>query len=219
MEQLNRNLNLIFWGVLIIIIDLSYWKTTNDSGFKIDLVNDLIGAIMIYNGVSQIGKLKISRPSYVGQMLVATVAAGIQFFFALADFVIFKSSYAFDLIMSLLSLVVILGGLRFCKAMTTLCEEKSLPKSKERWELSRKLLFWIYWIPSLVGNLLDICLSFANAKRYQWKVDLGLTAGNGFVVLIIVFLIPLIFTLYTIYEMRKEMKNNYRDQFTKNVLT
>lgn len=212
MEQFYRNLNLVFWGVLIITIDFSYSKTTNGSGFKIDFVNDLIGAIMIYNAVSRIAKMKTSNPSYIGQMKVATVAAGIQLFFAFADFVIFQSSYMFDLIMSLLGLVVILGGIRFCKAMTTLSDENSLPKSQKRWEQSRKLLFWIYWIPSLIGNLLDICSSFTNAKRFYWYADLGLTSGIGFVVLIIVFLAPLIFTLYTIYKMRKEIKAVHLDQ-------
>lgn len=206
MHQLSRDLNLIFWGILIILIDLSFWRTVNGSGIKIDLVNDLIGAIVIYSAVARIGKIEIQNDNYIKKMLFAVLAAGIQFFFALADFVIMEVPHLFNVIGSFLSLGVIWGGIKFCESMSLLSIEKSLMQSEQRWIKVKKLVLWIYFIPSIIGTLLNLLLSFYKGKKYEWHIDMGLSEGIGFVILVILIIAPMIYALFTIQLMLREIR-------------
>ena len=113
MYRLYRDLNLIFWGLLIILFDLSFSRTTNGIGLKIDLINDLIGAVMIYSAVYRISKIQISDPSYKFSIRFALIASVIQIFVSTSDFFVYGTSHFISIIEGISILIRDIGIVLF----------------------------------------------------------------------------------------------------------
>ena len=72
-----KKLNLIFWGSIVIVIDINFSSSTNGIGFNIDWVNDLIGALMIFNGVQYFTPFFSRDTAYIDSLRLAKIGSGI----------------------------------------------------------------------------------------------------------------------------------------------
>jgi hypothetical protein len=52
-------LRMIFWGGLLCIFDITFSQTTNGQGFKCDILDDTLGAILITVGVFKLSAIAV----------------------------------------------------------------------------------------------------------------------------------------------------------------
>ena len=197
MHQIIRSLNLIFWGVLIIIIDFTYSR----SGIEIDLINDLIGSIMIFIAVFRISKFQISDSTFKSKMNFVLIVSVIQILYSISDFVTYQIPEFIISIENLIGLVATWGCIMFCASMIIFSEEALLRVSQKRWSITKKMFLWLNFIPFVVLYLIEIIFSFTkNISLF------GLAQGGIVLILLIIALIPVLYGLFTIHEMKNEIR-------------
>lgn len=59
-----KNINLLIWGNLLLVLDFSFSSTRNGVGIKFDVFNDFIGSVMIFLSLLKISKIKVEEPSF-----------------------------------------------------------------------------------------------------------------------------------------------------------
>lgn len=199
-----KKLNIIFWGVILLIVDFDI----SIGLFKIDLLNDFIASIMIYKAISYIKDMAPLNEEYQSAMKVAILAVRIIMVFSLIDFVDFDLNGWFAVFKSIINLVVILGILRFCTGMKIFSSRNLLKDSTERWQLCEKLILWIYAVPIGILGLVNSIFTGLDFTPFYYTKGLE---GIGLLVFlfgIILFSYPLIFGLHTISKMKTEI-NDY----------
>ena len=209
MIQLIRNINLIFWGTLIVIIDFSFSSTTNGTGIKFDVINDFIGSIMIFIGLSKISKIELMDTSFQSNMNFSVIASGIHILYSISDFFIYPIPDFINTLKNLLDLVVGWGLVTFAGAKIILTTQSSLDKSLKKWIMTRNLLLWIYFLPLAVLTVISEITSFVKQYRFNWAIEFGLGGKIGFILLVIILLIPIIYWLFTMHMMKMEIKQKY----------
>lgn len=203
MQHIIRNLNLIFWGAIIVFLDFSFSKTMNGTGIKIDLINDFVGSIMICVGVSRIAKLQISIPSYKTSIRFVIVASVLQILFSVLDFVVIKTPEIIITIKNIAGLFIYLGIVMFCRAMMFFSMEGVLKESQKRWKIAKYLFLWVYLIPFGTFVLLGESFFLLYNERYESQIYSGM---KGRMIIFAILLIPIIYGLVTIHTMKKEIR-------------
>src|SRR5678816_1930632 len=67
-------LRLIFWGGLLCIFDVSFTQTSNGQGFKCDVLNDVVGAVLIAAGVVRLSAIPV-HDRYAAVMRVVRIVS------------------------------------------------------------------------------------------------------------------------------------------------
>lgn len=202
MKECIDKLNLIFWGLIVIMIDISYTNTINGVGINIDIVNDLIGSIMIFRGVSFFADLTFENKNYVHSTMMAILGSILLIIETIFDFLIFEGFHSLDFLASLIDIFIVYAAIHFCKAMRIFSEEKLLKDSIEGWKLTEVLFFWILLIPSVV-------FTFLGWVVFLFDLPLIFHFGDDFWVLMVlgicIMLIPYIHSLITMLGMKREL--------------
>mmetsp|Transcript_28549 Transcript_28549/g.93277 ORF Transcript_28549/g.93277 Transcript_28549/m.93277 type:complete len:211 (+) Transcript_28549:58-690(+) len=208
MQITRKDLNLIFWGVIIILLDFHYSQTTNGVGFKFDFIPDILGAIMIFLGVFSISGSVIANPSFLRNMRFVVLGALIQIVLSIDDFFIYHESVFISSVREIASILISISIVLFSSAMIVLSDEKSLKKSSINWRIARRLFLWLYIVPEVFLQILSWFAIFPFDIVYK----LNSNAANYIVLFFTLFLfllLPLIYGLYAIQRMRKEIRETY----------
>ncbi|HEY1016320.1 MAG TPA: hypothetical protein VGE07_26655, partial [Herpetosiphonaceae bacterium] len=72
--HVRRALQLMLWGVLLLVFDIYYSRTVGGEGFRFDFLNDAAGAALIAAGVTRLESVRVNR-RYVGLIRVAGLGA------------------------------------------------------------------------------------------------------------------------------------------------
>jgi len=191
--------------VIIVVLDINYFQTTNGTGFKFDLISDLVGSIIVYVGVIRISKYEVLDFSYRYKMRFVIFAASSQILLSIFDFAIHSMPGFMTSINNLLSILMHCAFIVFCITMATFSEERALGTSRIRWGIARRLFLWLNLITTGVYAILNELYSLGNNPSYS-LVTVG---GFGLVLVFIMMFIPLIYFLTTIHQMKKEIVANY----------
>jgi hypothetical protein len=139
-------LQLIFWGGLLCIFDITFSVGGPHGGLKFDIINDFVGMLMITSGVYQLGKIKV-HDRYHNAMVFVTVIAILSCIDAFQEHFIYQGPPFLSFLLSVLAALAMAATVVFCVAMRWLCSEAGLEKSEQSWRTSTVLFAVIYLIP------------------------------------------------------------------------
>jgi hypothetical protein len=151
-----RALQFIGWGVLLCIFDLSFSRTTNGVGYRIDLLNDAAGLLLILIGVWRLGMVYVSA-TYRRLMLFVRLGAALALLAALDAHYLRPVAPATALFWSLADWLSGLGVIGFCLAMGLLWRSLGPPRLAD------------YWRWAGIGYLLALALSLALRLALFWN--------------------------------------------------
>lgn len=184
-------LRLVFWGGLICVLHLKL------NGF--DILNDVIGMLMITVGVCMLLALRVHNRYAVAMQFVTAVsvlavlnAVRSQFSMDLPSLLILVS-HAFSFV-SLIAVVI------FCIAMRWFCEEYHLDRAARSWQTTTWLFGVIYLVPLGLFHL-ACCVAVVTGKSF--RIDFGLLI----LILLIVFAVPLIHLFVSTSRMARGVRD------------
>jgi hypothetical protein len=188
-------LRLIFWGALICLFDLTFSQTTNGTGFKLDLLDDAVGTLMIAIGVFQLKTLSMADRYRILLTFVQVVSA-LAVLDAVRDHFVFPVSQAISFAHNLFGLATLAAIVAFCVAMRWFCEEASMFDPARSWRVTTVLFLVIYAVPL---GLFYAATAVAVASETSFHFDLG-PAG---LLLLPVFVIPLVHLFISTSRMKR----------------
>lgn len=181
-------LRLIFWGGIICVLDFKY------NGF--DIINDVIGAIMIAWAVSRLSNLDVHR-HYRTAMLFVKIISILCIAQAVNAHFHYRVPALMSFVMHLFGIAKMLATVVFCVAMRWLCIAAGLSRSEESWKVTTILFGVIYLIP--LGLLHFVCIvCLITGKSFNF--NMGLAA----LLLLLVFFVPLIHLFISTSRMKTE---------------
>lgn len=194
-EKTVTPLRMIFWGALLCVLDLSFSQTTNGGGFKFDLLNDALGAVLIAVGVFRLSALPV-HSRYALAMGFVKVMAVIAILDAIREHFIMTWSTEWLVVFELLGLAMLAAVVLFCVAMRWFCQAYQLSQAERSWKVTTILFIVIYLIP--LGLMYALTVQALTTDE-PFHVDLG-PAG---LLLIPVFLVPLIHLFVSTSRMKR----------------
>lgn len=196
----------IFWGTLICVFDLHFSFTSNGTGFRFDLINDVLGAIMVTWGVSQLQPLmKEFRSAQI--MRFCHVMASLCILDAVVDHVIAPWPMPLQVLSIVFRFVCLAAIFQFCSAMRIFCFAAGLLEAERSWILSQRLFLFLNLIPAAILQLLSF-VALTGGTRGRVQVD-PLMGALGLVA-VIAAIIPLVYLLWTIWATRRELDDRAR---------
>jgi hypothetical protein len=188
-------LRMIFWGGLLCIFDINFTQTTNGQGFKCDLLDDSVGALLILIGICKLSAIRVHE-RYAAVMRFIQVVSVLALINTIRAHFIFPLPVVLQLAIEVLGVVTLAAIIAFCVAMRWLCEEAHLNNVARSWAFSTALFFVIYVIPL---GALYVMSAWATIAGKTFHIDLG-PAG---LLLLPVFAIPLIHLFVSTSRMKR----------------
>lgn len=198
-KQAITPLRVIFWGGLLCIFDLNFSSTTNGQGFKFDILNDAVGAVLIAVGVFRLSAASVSS-RYATVMQFVKVVSVLAVLNAIFDHFIMPLQQAVYFVLNVYGVVALVAIVAFCVAMRWFCQEADLRNSARSWRVTTALFVVIYLIPL---GLLYVVMALAIATRRSFSIDLGPTG----LLLLPVFAVPLIHLFVSTSRMSREAES------------
>ncbi|MFT6793632.1 MAG: quinol-cytochrome oxidoreductase complex cytochrome b subunit [Rubritalea sp.] len=193
-------LRLVFWGGLICVFDFTFSQTVNGEGWKFDIINDLVGMLMITWSVVQLGKIEL-HDRYRIAMNFVTIVATLSCLDALQAHFIYDTPTFVSFLLSVLGVLAMLATVVFCIAMQWLCREADLQRSERSWRTTTLLFIFIYLIPL---GLFYGAAAIAIITEASFNINLGPLG----LLLMPVFCIPLIHLFVSTSRMRSDVELN-----------
>ncbi len=201
-----RPLRLIFWGGLLCIFDLSISSTTrvagSVTGFKFDLLDDTVGAILITMGVVRLGAIAgVRDPRYRQVMRLIRWVCYAAIVETIDAHFIYDRPEPFVFLLHAFGLVRLAATIAFCIAMRWFCESApGLDLATRSWRTTTSLLVFLYALPLAFFYSASLV---AIATRSPFHLDLG-PAGLCF---LFVLVAPLIHMFVSTSRMAREAEN------------
>ncbi len=189
-------LRMIFWGGLLCLLDLSFGQTRNGTGFKFDILNDAVGALLIYAGVSNLSSLPV-HDRYTTAMSFVKVVAALSILDALRAHFVTPYPAPVLFFLQIFGFVTLAAMITFCVAMQWLSISAQLAQSEASWRTTTILFVAIYAIPLGISHVLSI---FSMTAGKPFHINLG-PAG---LLLLPIFLIPIVHFFVSTSRMKNE---------------
>ncbi len=189
-------LRMIFWGGLICLFDLSVTQKSNGTGFKFDILNDVVGAVLISVGVFRLSSLSV-HANYETAMSFVKVIAVLSILDSIRDHVVTPLPTPVQLLLQLFGIATLAASITFCVAMRWLSTATRLTLSEASWRTTTILFVCIYAIPLGLIHLLGMA-SIASGKFFNVNV------GPAGLLLLPIFAIPIIHLFVSTSRMRRE---------------
>lgn len=180
-----RPLRRIFWGALLVLLDVTFSATVNEVGFRLDLLDDTVGMVLITAAVATLRGMSMN-PSYAARMGFVRWVSILALIESILDHFIFPQPALLALFVQTLGFAKILAVLLFCACMRDLCREAMMPEAGRKWSTTLVLFFLLYGIP--IGLLTIAAMSPAGS----FPIDLGPGLGPWILPAGLLFLVPLI---------------------------
>jgi hypothetical protein len=172
-------LRLIFWGGLIVVFDVRIGR--------FDLVNDLVGMIMITWGVFRLSDFT-ARHRYSMAMIFIKVVAVLGCLVALHDHFVYQVPAPLSTVLLLTNGVAAVAIVVFCLAMRWLSTEAGLSASAKSWRTTTRLFAALYLLP-LGAVYLAAAVAAAMGRPFDVDFNFGELGLAG------VLLLPLVLLL------------------------
>lgn len=185
-------LRMIFWGGLICLIDIN---VTLNRSFKVDLLDDFVGMLLITVGVFRLTALD-EEPKYRASMNLVKIISVISTLKALIKHWNFDAGPIWDWGWEIYVFLELAGVLLFCRSMRTLCTLWGLERSAASWETTHTLYLALYVFPL---GCVHVYIMVALATGSHGRVDVGPWA--------LLFLVLLFIPLIHLFVSTSRMKN------------
>lgn len=197
-EIARQALGRVFWGTLICVLDFHFSSTVNGSGFRFDVLNDVIGTVLIAWGIGQLAPL-LAAPDYTQIMRFCYVVAVIAVLDAMREHIITPWPPPLRMVFIMFGFVSLIAVYCFCGAMRTFCLAGLLLEPAESWNFSRLLFLILNLIPGGILAGLSL-LAAASGNRAHFNI------GPIAIVLVIAAFVPLIHILISIWRTRRALE-------------
>ena len=193
-RQAVRPLRFVSWGALLLFLDI----TVKGHGFRFDVLNDTLGAVLITVGVFHLSRLggAFVHPRFPAVMnfVMAVSVAGIVET-AMKHFV-FEHPEPLTWLLTVLGLAQLAGMVAFCVAMRWLCAAAGLAAAAASWRTTVILALLLLALPL---GLMYVAALVTRATGGSYNLNLG-PAG---LLAIPVLLAPLIHFFVSASRMRR----------------
>jgi hypothetical protein len=186
---------MIFWGGLLCIFDITFTQTTNGRGFKCDILDDTLGAILIAVGVFKLSAIAV-HGQYATVMRFVQVVSVLEVLNTIRAHFIMPLPPLVHIVLNLFGLVTLLAIVAFCIAMRWFCVEAGLSTAARSWNVTTWLFVLIYLLP--LGLLYSVT-AVAMASGQSFNIDLG-PAG---LLLLLVFAVPVVHLFVSTSRMKR----------------
>jgi hypothetical protein len=139
-------LRLVFWGCLLCLIDVHSNWNFDGQVWKIDILSDAIGALMIAWGAFRLSMLRVSG-WYSAAMCFVLMVAGLAVPIALHDHLVYDQPQWISGALQLAPVVGLIATVVFCMAMRRLSAAADLEHSERSWRTTTQLVVFISLIP------------------------------------------------------------------------
>ena len=188
-------LQLIFWGGLLLIFDFNLFWLEGASGFKLDLLNDVLATILIAVGVSRLSALPV-HDGYASMMRFVKVVSVLGVLDAFRDQFIRPWPLIFYLGLSVFGLFTLAAMVVFCIAMRRFCENANLPDASRSWSTTTTLFVVIYLLPLGPLYVITVLTTIAGTS-------FDLNIGAAMLLVLPIFAIPLIHLFISTSRMKR----------------
>lgn len=159
-----RPLRLIVWGVIVMFIDLN----VAFPGFKFDLVNDTVGALLILAGIRRLSGMPV-QGRYSARMRIARVGATLLVVSTLADHFTDRP-VVIDWILLPCFLIQLVAAVLFLEAMQAFMDDSGLPHVSQSWRMTRRLFYIVYGVPGAI-LILAGCVALMSGRSIHYNID------------------------------------------------
>ncbi len=166
----------IFWGALICAVDIHFSVVSSGQGFKFDVVNDVIGALLIAWGLGPLQPLVFDL-HYARVMSFCRIVAAVSVVDAIVGHAIFPWPVPFRGAYAIWSLVSLFAVYRFCSAMRIFCFSAGVFDTERTWATSERLVFWLVLVPGAAIQVLGLLGSGAPISEKAALAPLALAAA------------------------------------------
>jgi hypothetical protein len=178
-----KPLRFIFWGGLLWLFDLTFTYTSNGSGFRIDLLDDTVGTLLITVAVFRLSRAPVSIRYERVMVFLKTVAIASVISTAIHH-VVFEKPSVFVVMDNLFGLCQLLATILFCTAMQWFSQAADLHKPADSWRVTSLLFIVLYVVP--LGILYIVSLG-ATLTGSTLRLDIGF----WIIPLLMIFAIPI----------------------------
>ncbi|HWN68994.1 MAG TPA: hypothetical protein VNM90_15255 [Haliangium sp.] len=176
-----RPLRQIFWGTLLVLLDVTFSLTYGGGGFRFDVLDDTLGMVLIIAAVARLRGIPVDS-YYVARMGFIRWVAILALSESILDHFIFAQPWLLTFLLQILGIAKIVASLLFLACMRDLCLETMLIEAARRWQTTLTLFLVFYGIP--FGLLLIVAMLAGDS----FHID----AGPGMLLIVLLFLVPLV---------------------------
>ncbi len=194
-EQAITQLRMISWGGLLLILDIDLTLDVDGQELKIDMLNDVLGAILVAWGVFRLREAPVHH-RYRAVMNFVAVAAALSVLDAIRAVFSVPLAPAVSFVLNVFGLVALAAIVAFCVAMRWFCEAGQLAAAARSWSVTTGLFVAIYLVP--LGLFYNACILAIVAGK-SFNINLGL-AGLP---LVAVFALPIIHLFISTSRMKR----------------
>ena len=162
-------LRLIFWGGLLCIFDVSFTQTSNGQGFRCDVLNDVVGAVLVAAGVARLGAVPV-HDRYASVMKVVLVVAVLAVLDTIREVFVMPWPTWVEFVAALLGVANVASIVAFCVCMRWFCERAGLVAPALSWRVTTTLFVAIYLVPL---GLFYAASAVAIASGTSFNANLG----------------------------------------------
>jgi hypothetical protein len=188
-------LRMIFWGGLLCIFDITFTSTTNGQGFRCDILDDSVGALLILIGIFKLGAFRV-HDRYATVMGFVRVVSVLALLDTIRAHFVTPLPSVIQLAIHVLGILRLAAIISFCFAMRWLCEEARLNYESKSWAFTAALFFFIYVIP-LGALYLMLAATAITGKPFSFNL------GPAGLLLLPVFALPLIHLFISTSRMKR----------------
>ncbi|QDU54237.1 hypothetical protein [Aeoliella mucimassa] len=190
----------IFWGLMLCVFDFAF-STTQEvngvvSGFRFDVLNDLLGMIIVTCGVSKLRKFELPG-SYQSFMLFVFVVSVLNCLVALKEHFIFPEPTPLSLLSDGISIATLLAVVLFCLCMQQLSQTYGLVRSVQSWRMTMQLALFLLVLPLGIMRVVGLLAIFLGP-------NFGIALGVLAIPILLAMLVPFIHFFISTSRMKRE---------------
>ena len=175
-----RQLKWVFWGMLLVAIDIPPVWATIAGRWRIDPLNDLVGWLLIVVAVARLGRIRVDEPwldRYGSAMKAVKWVAIVSATAAAMGHVVFAHPDTLDLLLAILGLAQLAAGVLFAVCMWRLCTKAELPRAARGWSIFLAVFLTVYVIPSAFYHY-SAYVTQLGGQEYRFDVTLMSVGGS-----------------------------------------
>lgn len=140
-------LKLVFWGAVLCALDFTFASTTNGVGFRFDVLNDIVGTLLIARGVFRLSDAPVMERQFHVVMRYIRVVSILMVLAAVRDHFVLPPIPALDVVFHVIGVLSLVALVALCLALCWLCREAGLTWASRSWRVTAVLFGLIYLAP------------------------------------------------------------------------
>lgn len=150
-----RPLRRIFWGALLVLVDIGFSSKFGEIGFRLDLFDDTLGMVLITLAVGQLRDIPMGG-WYGTRMVFLHWVAIVALLDSVLQHFIFPRPWLLAFVSLVMPFVMIAALLTLCACMRDVCRAAMLSEAAQRWQRVFALFLAFFGILSVLPALIGL---------------------------------------------------------------